>query len=98
MESYPASALISVFGKNFEVYTHVANDQADDYLSRFRCSFSNVSYLSPRGYFNLAGEDVTHKVRKEKHAPNLAFVLVDADIPHSHLHDSFKKEDVFNFW
>ena len=95
---YPASTLISVFGKHFEANTHVANDQADNYLPHFRCSFSNVKYLSPLGYFNLAGEDATHKVCKEKRPPSLAFVLVDADILLSHLHEFLKKEDVYNFW
>ena len=97
LELYSAAALISVLGKHFEVNTHVANNQADDYLSRFCRSFSNVEYLSPIGYFDITGEDVTHKMWKEKRLPNLAFVLVDADIPLSHLHDSFQPDDVFNF-
>lgn len=75
-ESYSAAALISVFGHQFNISTHVASDQAEGYVQHFRKAFGDIEYLSPLGYYDAAGGNATGKVRKETRPPNLAFVLV----------------------
>ena len=95
LKTYSASALISGFGKHFDITTHVANDQTDTYVQQINAAFGEVKYLSPLGYFDSKGNNVTSQVRKEKRPENLAYMLVEASIPLQDLHRVFTSTDVF---
>ena len=66
LSSYSASPLISVFGKHFDVNTHVENDQVDIYVTSFKTVFGDVRHLQPHGYYYSGGKSVTNKVRLHK--------------------------------
>ena len=95
LNSYSAAALISVVGKHFDFNTHVANDQAESYVETFKLAFGNVRWLSPLGYFDKQGNDVTRKVRVASRPPNLAFMLVEARMQLGQLHSAFDTTALF---
>ena len=45
LDKYLSAALISVFGKYFDVTNHVASNQADSYVAQFKAAFGNIEYL-----------------------------------------------------
>ena len=87
--------LISVVGKYFDFNTHVANDQAESYVENFNLAFGNVRWLSPLGYFDKQGNDVTRKVRVSSCPPNLAFLLIEACMYLGQLHSAFNATALF---
>ena len=95
LEFYSAAALISVFGHHFDINTHAVSDQAKGYAKQFRKAFRNIEYLSPVGYYDTDGDNVTGKVHNTVRPPNLVFVLLEVNIPLQDLHESFKKDGVF---
>ena len=42
LELYSAAAIISVSWKGFDVNTHVANDQTEDYVKKIKTAFGNI--------------------------------------------------------
>ena len=95
LKSYSAAALISVFGKHFDLNTHVASDQAESYVCMFKQAFGSIQWLSPLGYYGKQGNDVTSKVRLKRRPPNLAYILVEARMAMVMLHDEFDAKDIF---
>ena len=95
LETYSAAALIAIFGHHFDINTHVASDQAETYVNRFKKAFGQVDDLVPLGYFDIKGVNVTGKVRDEKRPPNLAYVLVEAHVPLQKIHQVFSPSDMF---
>ena len=93
LNAYPATTLISVFGRHFDVNTHVAIEQADSYVLEFDKTFANLENLTPLGYYNHAGMEITGEVRNTKRPPNLAFVLVEANIKMNILHKAFDNDE-----
>ena len=89
LEKYGAVALILVFRIYFDIDTHVASEEAEEYVRRFKESLHHVDNLAPLGYYNGTGVDITGKVRNNTCLPNLAFVLVEASVPLQMIHDSF---------
>ena len=51
--------------------------------------------MSPLGYYDIKGNNVTGSVRKERRPPNLAYMLIEASIPLKMLHSVFAANDVF---
>ena len=89
LEKYGAVALILVFRNHFDINTHVASEEAEEYVHRFKESLHHVDNLPPLGYYNDTGVDLTGKVHNDTRPPNLAFVLIGASIPLLVLHDTF---------
>ena len=96
LKKYGAAALISVFGNHFDINTHVASEEAEDYVRCFKKSLFSVDNLSPMGYYNDAGADLTRKVRKDTRPPNLAFVLAEVSVPLRSLHTTFAESRPFH--
>ena len=96
LEKYGAVALISVFGNHFDINTHVASEEAEEYVRKFKESLHHVDNLAPLGYYDDSGADLTGKVRNDTRPPNLAFVLVEACVPLQMLHDTFANSMPFH--
>ena len=96
LKKYGAAALISVFGNHFDINTHVASEEAEEYVRRFKKSLLSVDNLSPMGYYNDVGANLTGKVRKDTRPPNLAFVLAEVSVPLRSLHTTFAKSRPFH--
>ena len=95
LKKYGAAALISVFGNHFDINTHVASEEAEEYVRRFKKSLLSVDNLSPMGYYDDMGANLTGKMRKDTRPPNLAFVLAEVSIPLRSLHTTFVKSRPF---
>ena len=95
LKSYSAAALISIFGKHFDLNTHVANDQAESYVRVFKQAFGSIQWLSPLGYYDKQKNDVTSKVRLERRPLILAYMLVEARMEMPQLYDTFDTMEVF---
>ena len=95
LNSYSAAALISVVAIYFDFNIHVANNQAESYVETFKLAFRNFRWLSPIGYFDKQGNDVTRKVRAAIRPPNLAFILVEARMYLGQLHSTFNETVLF---
>ena len=58
-------------------------------MQHFNAAFGEVKYLSPLGYFDSKGNNITSQVRREYRPENLAYMLVEASIPFLDLHRVF---------
>lgn len=45
------------------------------------------------GYFDLAGESVTSKIKKSTRPADIAYVMVNAEIPLKHIQPSFTDDE-----
>ena len=71
LSSYSAAVLISVFGCHFDINTQMAESQAEGCVEQFTCSLGNISFLSPTGYFDVVGTDLTEKIKKSNRPENI---------------------------
>ena len=95
LKKYDAATLISIFGNHFEINTHVASEEAEEYVRRFETALLSVDNLSPMGYFNDA-TDLTCKIRNELRPPNLAYVMVETSVPLKTPQKMFAADKSFN--
>ena len=93
LSAYPATTLISVFGRHFDVNAHVHTEQADSYVLKFDKTFANVDSYTPLGYYNHTGMEITGEVRNMTRPPNLAFLLFEANIKMSTLYKAFGNDE-----
>ena len=95
LKKHDAVSLISVFGNHFDLNTHVASEEAEEYVRRFKDSLFLVKNLSPMGYYDDMGTDLASKVRKDTRPADLTYVLVEASISLCELNKTFVEKKPF---
>ena len=89
LDLYSADLLISVIREHFPLGTTQSEQEAESMVSKFQRSFGNISYLTPRGYYNSSGDDTTAKMHQVPRPPNVCFLEVNFDFPLSTLGEPF---------
>ena len=87
--AYPVTVLIYIFGCHFSIDTHVTSKQAELYIKQFQKSFAYINDLILLDFCNSTLEQITEKVRDTKSRPNLAIVLLNANVAIQNLHTIF---------
>ena len=88
-EPYSAETLISVFREHFPLGTQQSEHEAEAVVEKFRNCFNDTAYLSPLGFYNASGLDVTDKMHKTPRPANMCFLETKFDLPLSKLGDPF---------
>ena len=88
-EPYSAETLISVFREHFPLGTQQSEHEAEAVVEKFRNCFNDTAYLSPLGFYNASGLDVTDKMHKTPRPANVCFLETKFDLPLSDLGDPF---------
>jgi len=82
---HSAEDLISVISEHFPAITQQAELDAEAIVTKFRGCFGDVTYLSPLGFFNANGDDVTEKIHKTRRPVNVCFLETKFELPLSRL-------------
>ena len=82
---HSAEDLISVISEHFPASTQQAELDAEAIVTKFRGCFGDVTYLSPLGFFNANGDDVTEKIHKTPRPANVCSLETKFELPLSRL-------------
>lgn len=97
---HSAENLIAIISEHFPVGIQQAEHDAEAIVAKFRSCFGNVAFLSPIGFYNSYGDDITDKCIKRHGRQNACFLETNFELPLSRLGAPFSVYQRFDitYW